>query len=582
MKKKYFGLALFVSAFVMITIEYIIDVMFGDGDGKISNKIFQFLSSSYFNTAFILGVFLSIKMTFPEKLNNFSKMEIKPGLINVYRILYGVIIFSLAIQNKEPLIFLYDSITSERLHTLYNWNSLWLINSVFIIVGVGGRLPYIINFLLLPSMLHGDVGREQLKVLGFWMIFMNLHGKMSLDKFITKKFDFSLLKPNDQIKYWPIWFAVVNLCITVTQAGISKALDPFWLDGTGYYYTFLNHWLKHGTLYDFMLNSKAIMLFLNYATLITEIITLPLILFMPLRRYGVIILFVMYLMLTFIFRIDPIGPSGLLLSFLSLLTLPKYRKSVVEPVLEVAKRTDWNGIIISSLGSLLVIQLILNISLEYRMGRLKYPMINYPFYSSFKTYETTIFDSQFETLEKYFGFDPRYKLNIAWYTVFNFHNFLGRGVYKVVAYTKDGEKDISRVFNENGTTNFNGPGGGILRPRVIQDRLTYIHYTGKKITYNGFEGITKNDVQLLKDIIKHFVSKSKLESQIEEVKLKIKTLRMPSNFEENFNPMSSDWETLYIYNVKKDTFMFAEPTSRLSFTHLSNEFFRNGVITYKP
>ena len=577
---RYFGFILIISALGINLLEYVIDIAIGDGDGKISSQKFEKAHTFYFFIAVSFGIYLLVKRMFPLKTEEFVSKEITSEGIYLFRVLYGIVAFSLAAQNHEPLMFLYDDFDSAKLNLLYTLNHVWLLNSILIIFGFGGRIPYVLNFLLLPSLLHGDVGREQLKVIGFWMIFMNLHGNYSLDKLLWKKKKIRILKPNEISIYWPVFMAVANLSLTVTQAGISKAMDPFWLDGTGYYYTFLNHWLKQSTIFDFMLNNKTIMLILNYGTLVTEILTLPLILFKPLRIYGVIILFLMFLMLTFIFRIDPIGPSGLLCAFLSIFTLPKFHRK--KQIHKVDQSLIFNKVALNLSSTILIIQLVLNIHLEYRMGRFSYPMLNYPFSSSLQYRHSTVFDKQLMAMESIYGFNPRYKLNIAWYTVFNFHNFFGRGIYKIVADAGKEKVDISGVFNEDGTTNIFGAGGGILRPRVIQDRLTYIHYTAKKIAYRGIESVANNEKRLIEEILNFFVSKSNKKDSISAATLYVKTLRMPKTFEKNFNSMSADWEPLCFYNVNTKEITYAKNISKLDFSHIHNPFFSGKYITYQP
>ena len=98
-----------------------------------------------------------------------------------------------------------------------------------------------------------------LKIAAFWSIFMIPQGpiflkagRSKLSAFFGFDNEISIITP-----LWSVFLLGINLSLIITIAGIYKALDPVWLEGLGFYYSFLQPWDKSPGVY-FSSRSKVV------------------------------------------------------------------------------------------------------------------------------------------------------------------------------------------------------------------------------------------------------------------------------------------------------------------------------------
>ncbi|MCH7728475.1 MAG: HTTM domain-containing protein, partial [Planctomycetes bacterium] len=231
-----------------------------------------------------------------------------PSYVAAFRICYGLIALAIAAQSIQYTDIRWFSATSETVSLVWFVNVLWVPLLVLLVLGLGGRFVILAHLIVTPILLDGTVGTDLLCIGAFWLLFMRADEPISL-----KGRALALLgrrRPAKPCPAWPLVLMGINLGILMFFAGISKAFDPLWRNGWGFYYTFLQPWIKWPEI-SFLAESKTVMVVMNYCTIATELLVLPLMFFRRTRAIAVILFAATYGLLTFVFRIDPIGPVGL-------------------------------------------------------------------------------------------------------------------------------------------------------------------------------------------------------------------------------------------------------------------------------
>ena len=127
---------------------------------------------------------------------------------------------------------------------------------------------------------------------GYDYYVINIEGKFcTMLSFWLLFFDFSAARqsllnhtPEDRSQWpaaWPAYLLGWNLAFMLfIGGGLSKVTDPFWLDGSGFYYTMQMPYL-HNSLIDWLMASEFVMLAVNHISLVVE---LMFIFIYPIRR----------------------------------------------------------------------------------------------------------------------------------------------------------------------------------------------------------------------------------------------------------------------------------------------------------
>ena len=205
---------------------------------------------------------------------------------------------------------------------------------------------------------------------------------------------------------------------------------------------------------------------MNYLTVISEIITLPLLLFRPTRKLGLFLFFSMFLLLTFVFRIDAIGPSGLVIG-IGILSITFNNESLVAEQSQPKLGLALIGFLLFSFFNLTLIELSRN--------AFSYPRVYYPFKKNGFEERDLSYVRKYTVPLINHPIPGRYNLFRGWYAPFNMHHFIGRYAFKLAYIDANGNETEISVFKDDGLTKF-----GILEPRTIQDKLTTIQFFSNK------------------------------------------------------------------------------------------------------
>lgn len=563
--KQYLIVSLLFFLLILISSEFIIDTLFGDGDGIVTINYFDpIMNFSIIAISILIVILCYFKLTV-SKWKQFIETRTDSKSISLIRILYILVALPMATQNFLILELLHFDST-ERILILYKiLNVVWILVLIIILAGWGGKIKYVLNFVLTCLLLHWDVGRDQMKIMSFFMIFLNIDAYYSIGN-----------KQNKVSYTWPLYLIMYCHAITIFMAGFSKLLDPIWTSGLGFYYTLMQPWLKQTTMFDSLMDNRILMLILNYGTVYSELIILPLLLIKKTRIWGIGFTFLMFLMLTFVFRIDAIGPSGLVIAFIMIYCCPSTQKLLSKTLLfkntenlksiESSKTNRFAFIFITTLISVSLFNLVI---IDAMNGKFKYPRVSYPFILTETMSNQSPSENRIEKsisyLENTLNHISSFNIIYSWYEPFNFHHFFGRYYYKVITRFSNGtEKEVLPVFKEDGITDFFGESGFILRPRVFQDKITVVQHVANCIAYG--KRVDPVYINILNKMIQLNIKNSE-NQDIQSVSIYAKPIIVPSQFSGNVRIWENlEWCELYKYEKQSNMYKFVQIPLKLDFS----------------
>ena len=156
------------------------------------------------------------------------------------------------------------------------------------------------SWLLTQTFPYTTVNEELYLMTAFWTCFVPLESRWSLSK-----------PRKAPVPSWPLILLGANAGIYFFTAGLDKLHDPIWQRGTGFYHFYLLPWVQPTWLRP-ALDYEVLMVVLNYVTIVVELSILPLVMFRRSRLLACGLLAAFFWGLIFPFRIDWIGPVGLL------------------------------------------------------------------------------------------------------------------------------------------------------------------------------------------------------------------------------------------------------------------------------
>lgn len=571
LKTNIFWLSVLLCLFISLS-EISIDLVFGDGDGKISNTIIHFLFKGLFFVCLIPAIF-SIPTTFPGfwkklllKFNETVKTEMSAKALGIFRIIFFIIslkliwsardVYSISNYNKSP----------EQLVLISKLFYVEIAALLLIIIGVGGRLPYIFNFIYGSTFLHGDVGTEMFNLVSFWAIFSGLDQSYSVYYNLKNTFLNVILNYRPAPLKWPIILMGIHFSYTITTAGLSKVQDGVWDNNLGFYYTFLQPWLR-GNTFDGLLDYKWLMILMNWLTVISEIIALPLLLFKRTRFIGGINLLFMFMLLTFPFRIDAIGPFGIAIACVVMASAKK--NGFTHNTNLSVQQPNWTGFFNKAFFLFFICWTTFSIYFEtlntVNSGRLTYPMAANPFERKEITVGSTcpdIFDLPFlnylnpdKVLAKLNG-SVFHKVSPKWYAPFNYWHFVGRVNYSVCIEHNGELFEPIKIFNEDGSMNTTLYSGGFLQERVVQNRMWLLGVTAHKLAAGiKYDSFSLSEKQQLKAFAGFFSREIKKMGYDGDLFIRTRYIRIPEKFEGNVKPwLSEKWYTILKFNNADGSF----------------------------
>jgi hypothetical protein len=180
------------------------------------------------------------------------------------------------------------------------------------LLGLGGwwldRACSVANFvgaswLFRPTFPYMTVNEELYLALSFWCCFLQLNTVWSVGRWPP-------VTVVESQPGWPLVLLGVNIGAYFYTAGMDKWCDPCWSNGTGLYHVLLLPWMR-GPGAEWMLECPGLLRVGNYASMLMEILILPLMLTRWTRPGAVVLLLAFFGGLVWPMRMDFIGEVGL-------------------------------------------------------------------------------------------------------------------------------------------------------------------------------------------------------------------------------------------------------------------------------
>ncbi|TND06503.1 MAG: hypothetical protein FD123_3541 [Bacteroidetes bacterium] len=600
------------AALALVGAEYAVDVLIGDGDGRLTQPLVLLLLNGIFYFLLACAVFcfsFEFEKTsgrISDWFGRFFSETMNPQFLGIFRISFAILALILLFTSHQLIGFINYAASTEELERLHLFFYFEIASLVLILFGIGGRIPYIFSFIYGSQYLHGDVGTHLFNMISFWSIFMGLDRGLAIRFTIPVKALDVLFNLRLPALKWPVILMALNLGYTVTTAGVSKAFDPVWLHHMGFYYTYLQPWL-HGDTFDFIVDQKWLMVTMNWLTIISESIAFPLLLFRRTRLAGAICMVLMFMLLTYPFRIDAIGPFGLIMSLLVLAACTRFDNfrfrflPSSEPISEEGKRSALlavYGAFGFLLGTWIWLSVYYDVCREYAKGGFKYPRAEYPYYvqgrPAIPQYPKApdLFRLPFlDRLSPAFIYDTGnkltfYKVGPGWYAPFNFQHVIGRCYFRVIAVKDGKEQELIPVFSEQGNLNSTPFSGRVLQERAVSNRIWLFGLIGHKLA-SRFDRTVINPQQE-KEALAFFRFFSEKYGELKgwegcDIRLDIRFIDLPPRYEGLKKTwLQSPWTKLLYYSSAAGTMDIMEQPPRLDLRAYDFPYLRDGKIYFAP
>lgn len=596
------------SIFIILIFDFLLGVYF-------SETYYFFFLKIAFSVIELYLIFKIISSYASDKLNFIFSLKERdwyknhlhtkiqsPLFLSLFRIFHSLVCIYLVFQliTEGYIDFKFYGSSEEVLSLLKNLHYIWFFFILIILLGTGSRIFYLIHFLFCYHFFESNIGDQMIKIAAFWSIFMIPQGPIFLK---LKKSRFSNLfgfkkKAPYPTPSWAVFLLGINLSFVVTIAGIYKALDPVWLEGHGFYYSFLQPWIRVKES-SFLLNEKWFIYPMNYLAILFETLPLFFFPFKKLRPISIFFLFSFLILVLYPLRIDPVAPAGLviLIAILSLQRVPFAQNNFYNSL-----NTDINDRKQFTTAFLLLVSQFMIVSYLGGLSSLKYPFTSKPFYLSenYKKKSTEKIESKVYMKDLSHNIKssiiniPKgivkliYNYRILDFgSIFNYHHSFARSIYFIDAYSEKKSYSPFRIYNKDGSINEKGLRSGFLRPlnaHVVYGQLGLIYH---KLTFSKeINVLSESDFFLLKRIF-HF---SKIRFEMKKIKTKIKRfhiriypINVPNDYVGDFKNISEEKFAEISYDVDQEKFNLIEVKGESrNFNLINISSFKNGKIIFDP
>ena len=552
------------------------------------------LSCFYFTSKLIsLRTYIKNKPWVKDHL--FGQLR-SPFFISIFRILYSSMCIGLILQliNEGYIDLKFFGSTDQTLFLITCFHYIWLFLLLLILFGTRRRLVYLIHFVLSCYFFDDNIGDFMLKIAAFWSIFMIPQGPIFLRAGRSKVSAFfgfdnetSIITP-----LWSVFLLGINLSLIITIAGIYKALDPVWLEGLGFYYSFLQPWIRVPES-TFLLDQKWFVFVMNYLGIIFETLALFFFPFKRLRPLSLFMIFCFLILVLYPLRIDPVAPAGLVI-FIAVLSMqePLFFKSlfVAQP-----KNTDLktDKIFFSVATTIFMVQLI-TISI-FSIPTFRYPFTSYPFEIVKNINKAEVINDDIKVthnnsflnnIKPFIRFMFKFKV-VSFGPIFNHNQSFSRSVYFVDAFSNSGKYTPFSVYNADGSIDSNGLRGGFLRPlgaHTVYGQLGVIYY---KLAMSGSINSLNDSDNILLSRLFHFADiklrQKRIRDNIISYHIRIYNIDVPNEYVGIYNGISQENYVEISYNNNSQKFKLVNiPAQVKDFSELNIPLFKDGKIRINP
>lgn len=240
-----------------------------------------------------------------------DKTLTNPGAIDLYRIIFGISGLIFSINTLDQFYLLFAVKNNQEILFFHSLIFLWIAFSIHLILFNPSRFWLVFQFFVLAILMSNQQGVFNVEgkfiVFGtFFNLFLPLNGKKETDLF-DKGFIVIML--------------VVMTAYLFYGGFITKSMDVNWASGSGLYFVMILPWIKYPVL-DILLNSKYLLMAMNYYVLIVELFAFPFSIFNRTRPVGIFLAWCFCLFLFCFLQISTIGLSALAFAALFLSIFP--------------------------------------------------------------------------------------------------------------------------------------------------------------------------------------------------------------------------------------------------------------------
>lgn len=508
---------------------------------------------------------------FGFKIQNYLPNVKNYEFISIFRILHSGYLIIMAIQLIELIPFSFFGFESNHNLILFA-HYLWIFLSFLILLGTNLRILYIINFLLTTFLLGGNIGDVMLKIASFWMIFIIPVGNVYFkNKILIRDFE-------SNINYG-IFYLGLNLSFLISTAGLFKLLGPVWLKGLGFYYAYLQPWIKVD-FSEFLLDYDFFIYPMNYLGISFELLAFPFFIFNRTRKISILFMICFLSLVCFPLRIDPVGPAGLIIIVL-LLSFYKFKFSKRI----ISNNTSNTHYTLTFFVTFFVLsQLFLTTFINFK--RISYPFVEYPFRlknevvikkSNQNTNNKSNFIEYIQPIGKLISFN--------YYSIFGFNHSFARGIYNIKSYKDGHEFELIKVFDKDGYVPHNSDRSGIFKPLHLHVVYGDIGIMANKVgKYEINEILNHQDSTLLKSIF-NFANvryKRKYNQNLDSSILFINSIDVPNKYVGLYKSVDDEWNLILKYIYDKNELSIEYIGKSQNFNKIEIDEFKNEEIIFAP
>ena len=532
------------------------------------------------------------------KANLFGDLK-SPIFLSFFRILHALVCMWLIIQiiNEGYIDFKFFGNSDQNLFIITFFHYFWLFILILILFGTSRRIVYLMHFILSCCFFDTNIGDMMLKIAAFWSIFMIPQGPIYLR---LKKSIASIIFGFDNktqiiTPLWSVFLLGINLSFLITISGLYKVLDPVWLEGLGFYFAFLQPWIRVPES-TFLLDQKWFILVMNYLGIIFETLAFFFFPFKRLRPVSIFFMFCFLILVLYPLRIDPVAPAGLviLVAVLSMQNITWTRKSNSQQINIKNVKLDTTYFFLASI--LITVQFIVSTFISFKS--FKYPFTSYPFEltsinnnSESKIIKQKNNDYYFKSsyIKSKISFIKFiYKFRVIEYSpIFNYNHSLARSAYFIDAYSESEKFRPFSIYNIDGTIDPYGLRGGFLRPlglHTVYGQLGIIYY--KLVLSKNIISLNDSDLFLLKRLF-HFsnikMKEKNIKENITDYNIRIYNIEIPNDYIGVYNGVSEKNFVEIGYNIKSKKIKIIKiPEKVMDFSKLNISLFKNGKIRFNP
>jgi hypothetical protein len=472
---------------------------------------------------------------------------------SAFRIAYGSLSVILCLQSLFYAPINFDQVP---IGIIYSGHGLWFLFAALLLVGVKTKLVKLLHFATIAIVLNNlttGVSVQELVFLttGFWSMFMTLDTHFTIRDRQTQH--------DGVTPTFPIYLLAVNLALHIFSAGILKAFDPIWIDGGGIFYTYSLPWIK-SPLLDFVFDYPDVLVAMNYVALVFEILTLPLLMWKRTVPLGVLLIACFFLQLTFIIRIDFIGPGGLIacIPMIGLLRINHQSKS------GALTRTR----LLPILGVSLL--LLMSVIASIRILDSGYPMVPQHLHyisssgENIETYPEPIHHLGTQSpLQQAIEVLNKYSVKVSPHSLFTSRHLLDTWAFRIVLKCEDGKSiEPIKVFKQN-----LDPGYFTIGPvtRWMQMRQYLVTRTVQRINMTGIEELPTIEVERYRRLFEFAISHIPSSIPIKSAKILLAPIPVPETYNQrNFDYRRPIWQELVNFDVSTNQLSTINANLRLN------------------